>query len=310
MRLLENDRTRSALELALVLVLVEVWLWSSAANGLYRALAGTVIASIILKNLIRQGAGATKIGQPLWSAYRSWIVIIAVTCVLGALILVGAALIYSDGEQLRFERLEKFLVPRVLAGKVFIVVFQQIVLCLFLFPLQRTVFQSRTGAYVATAVTFGVLHLPGLLLVGVTTVAAAIWLYLFERSRRLLPLIVSHFVLVVIAAAVFPERLAYNLAVGRNALPIAHRYERLTEGPIAAQYAQFKSIAYYEANGNADPSFIRALYRDILRRSASEAEVDVWLPILRQNGRAEAVAEFLSSKEYLALRCRHEGICD
>lgn len=309
-RLSTNDRSRAAIELAIVFVLTETWLWSSSTNKLYHLFIAIVLASIVVTFLINQKHRTAMVEPPVWSASQSWIAMIAITCALGALTYFSASFLYSDGEQLRIGRLDRLLIPRILADKAFIVILQQFILCRFLFPLYRDIFRRRTAAFGATAATFGVLHLPSMFLVGVTAATAAIWLLLFERSRRLAPLIVSHLILVIIAAAVFPQRLGYNLAVGRNALPIAHLYRQITEGPDADKYAQFKSSTYYEMNGSNDSAFIRALYRDILRRSPSDAEIDAWLPTLHQNGRAEAVAQFLGSPEYLALRCRHDGVCD
>jgi membrane protease YdiL (CAAX protease family) len=309
-RLMTNDRVRSAVELATVLVLTEIWLWTSPSALLYRALAGGVIVFIVARNIFRTYPEDRKAGQPLWGGRESWIATLAITCVLGAGAILLAYGLYAEGEQWRLGRLERILEPRVFAEKVFIVVLQQLILCRFLFPLFRRVVGNRKAALAVTAIAFGLLHLPSLFLALMAAAVAVMWLFLFERSRRLVPLMVSHLVLVIIAAALFPERLAYNLAVGRNALPIARYYERVAEGTLAGRYDEWKSDAYYEKHGHSDRTYIIALYRDVLRRGVSESEIDAWLLKLHDTNRAEAIVRFINSKEYLELRCRMENACD
>jgi hypothetical protein len=191
-RLLANDRARSAIDLVVVLVLAEIWLWNSTAKDLFRVYAAVVIVLVVWDSFRRRDPDAWKTDQPLWGAGSSWLVAIAMTCALGAAAALSAQLIYIEGEQLRLGRLEEFLDPRVLAGKGLIVILQQFVLYHFLFPSFRKIFRSRALAMAATAVTFGALHLPGVLLVSLTTAMAVVWLHVFERSQRLAPLIVSH----------------------------------------------------------------------------------------------------------------------
>jgi hypothetical protein len=235
---------------------------------------------------------------------------IAITCVLGASAILLAYALYAEGEQWRLGRLERILEPKVFSEKVFIVVLQQIILCRFLFPLFYRVVGNRKAALAVTAITFGLLHLPSLFLSTLAAAMAVVWLLLFERSRRLTPLMVSHLVLVIVAAVVFPERLTYNLAVGRNALTIASYYERVAKGPLVRRYDEWKSEAYYEKHGNSDRNYIIALYRDVLRRGVTESEIDAWLLKLHDTNRAEAVVRFINSKEYLELRCRVENVCE
>lgn len=183
-------------------------------------------------------------------------------------------------------RIERLLELKQLAGKAFIVIVQQLVLYLFFFPSLYRITGNRKAAFVLTVIIFGVLHLPSLLLVCIAAAVAAVWLFLFERSRRLMPLMVSHIVLVVLASAVLPERLAYNLAVGRSALPVAQSYARLAEGPLARKYDEWKSDAYYKKNGSTGRAFIVALYRDVLRRGATESEIETLLLSPHRNNRA------------------------
>jgi len=309
MNLLANNRIRSAMELLLVLVIVEVWLWDSTAKGLYRVFAILLIALIGLNHFIRPRPDAWKISQASWGVLASWVIIIGVTCALSAVAILSAEFIYTEGEQLRLSRLERIFNPQFLAAKALVVTVQQLALYRFLFPSMLEIFRSRSVAFCATALTFGALHLPSTFLVSLTIAMAALWLYLFERSQRLVPLIFCHFALAIVASTVFPERLTYNLAVGQNALPVARKYERLFREPLTAKYNELKSNAYYVQNGGADRTFIRALYRDVLQRIPAEKEIGAWLPTLHRSSRAEVVAEFLNSKEFVELRCRLQGEC-
>lgn len=307
--LLTSDRTRSAIELVIFLVLAEIWLWSSASTTAYRVFAGAIIAIIVLRNVLRSNSDAWSAVRPLWSAPASWTVAVVVICVLVAGAIISAQLFYVEGEAWRLGRIERFFEAKQLASKIIIIVVQQIALCLFLFPSLYRISGSRKVAFLATPIIFGILHLPSLFLVIVTAAMAVVWLFLFERSQRLLPLIVIHFVLAVVATAVFPERLTYNLAVGQNAVPTAQDYERLTKGVLAGKYDEWKSDKYYQKNGSADRAFIVALYRDVLRRGASESEINAFLLKLRQTNRAEVVSVFMTSKEFLELRCRVDASC-
>lgn len=305
-QLLANDRTRSAMELMLVLGMAEVWLWET--KGLYRAFAILAIALIGLNNYLRH-PDVWRRTQPSWGGLSSWVIIITITFALGAGAVISGEFIYTEGEQLRLGRLERVVDPKFIATKTLVVTVQQLALHRFLFPSFLEIFRSRAVALCATALTFGALHLPSVFLVSATIPMAAIWIYLFERTQRLAPLIFCHLVLVVVVSAVFPERLTYNLGVGRNALPVARSYERLAQEPLATKYDELKSNAYYVQNGGTDRTFIHALYRDVLQRSPAENEIDVWLPTLHRSSRAEAVAQFLNSEEFLALRCRLYGEC-
>src|SRR5262245_33951410 len=132
-RLLTSDRARSVIDLVIVLVLAEIGLWSTAKD-LYRVYAAAVIALIVWNSFRRRSADAWKTDQPLWSARFTWLVVIAMTCALGAGTILTAELLYIEGEQLRFGRLERALDPSELAGKGLIVILQQFVLYYFLFP--------------------------------------------------------------------------------------------------------------------------------------------------------------------------------
>jgi hypothetical protein len=307
--LLKTDRKRIIVELTIVVLLAEVWLWSSPSAVFYRAIAAVAIACIVGSRVVRRDEDSWNLAG-LWDARSTWIAALALTSLLAAGMFLGMLAFYTEGEQWRLWRLERIVEPKVFADKVFIVALQQVLLCWYLLPALRKITGINTAALAATAVTFGSFHLPNLMLASVTAATAVAWLLIFERGRRLSPIIVSHFILAITAAAVLPERLSYDLAVGWKALPIAERYQRLGEGRLAEDYKEWKSDAYYARNGGSDRAFILALYRDVLRRPASISEVENWVRALQRSSRADAVARFIDSKEYSALRCKTQGACE
>ena len=308
--LLKDDRRRIVVELTIVVVLAELWLWSSPSAILYRATAAVAIACIVVSRIACGDQDPWKSPRLSWDARSTWITATALTCLLAAVMILGMLAFYAEGEQWRLWRLERILEPKVFADKAFMVVLQQVLLCWYVLPAFRKSTGDNTIAIAATALTFGSFHLPSFLLASITAATAVAWLLIFERGRRISPLILSHFILAIAAATVLPERLSYDLAVGRKAMPIAERYQRLGEGRLAEEYKEWKSNAYYVRNGASDRSFILALYRDILGRNASSAEVENWLRALQRSSRADAVAKFIDSKEYSALRCKIQAACE
>lgn len=59
------------------------------------------------------------------------------------------------------------------------------------------------------------------------------------------------------------------------------------------------SPEYYGVAGATDAAWVRALYQDVLGREPEAAEVDGWLPVVRQTGRVAVARAFLYSTEHL-----------
>lgn len=93
------------------------------------------------------------------------------------------------------------------------VVFQQVLLCWVLLQNAYRINGNRHLAILMSAGAFSICHLPNPILMGLTFLAGAVWLLLFDRFRRLSPLVVSHFVLAV-CAATFCGEYVFNLRVG------------------------------------------------------------------------------------------------
>ena len=93
------------------------------------------------------------------------------------------------------------------------VLFQQVLLCWVLLPNAYRINGNRNIAVLLSAGAFSICHLPNPILMGLTFIAGAVWLLLFDRFRRLPPLVASHFVLAV-CAATFCGEYVFNLRVG------------------------------------------------------------------------------------------------
>lgn len=106
-----------------------------------------------------------------------------------------------------------------LGVKIPTVIGQQILLHLMLMPLLLRLFQNMACSVWAGAIIFAALHLPNPVLVLLTFFGGIAWLALYQRSQRILPLIFSHLVLAVLAAAFGGEYLL-NMRVGKSCLEL------------------------------------------------------------------------------------------
>ena len=310
-RLLGTGPLRAAAELVLVIAAFQIGIWNvfGAANRPYlvAALAMPIfIAWLGHRRRQRTGVAAT---EPAWSLGQTWAIVTVITVLLAVLILIASALIRTEGERLDPTLPSKLVNAGWLAKHVSAVVIQQIALHFFLFPACFEIVRHRAPARMIGAAVFGILHLPSMTFLALTFVGALIWSWLFERSRRLTPLIVSHFVLAQAVSSAMPERLTYNMAVGARALQQARAYQKVAEEPLASLYTELQSDAYYARNGGTDADFIRALYRDVLRRDAIDAEINAALPSLRTRSRADIVVRFLMMAEHLKRQCAERGTC-
>ena len=63
----------------------------------------------------------------------------------------------------------------------------------------------------------------------------------------------------------------------------------------------FASHEFVQKNGKTDQQFIRTLYSDLLKRTASDAEVQRWVTIVATVGRQAMAKNFLTTQEYRAV---------
>jgi hypothetical protein len=304
-------RLLATAELLAVVAILEIAMWELC--GPFHVLFCTLafpLAGILVWNSHRRrrlaGREQPSTGPPARDTLaRAWLKTLALTLVLALLIPLLASATRIVGERFRLFWLDKGSMGLVeyLAGKSVFIIVQQILLQYFLLPCSGEITARRRWGMFCAAAVFGLVHLPSLLLVGITMVAGYAWLWLFAGGRRILPLAASHLALALIAHAALPERLTLNMRVGAPALEVASRYRALDDPQTARLFRQYCSDDYYARSGGADGEFIAALYRDILlrRAPASDAEMAVWTNKLANHSRADIVAEFFGSREFAAL---------
>ncbi len=96
---------------------------------------------------------------------------------------------------------------------------QQVMLQLLIVPVLLRLFQRVSVVVVVGALLFSLLHLPNLLLVGLTLVAGLFWIASYCRSQKLLPIVVSHAVLAIMAAG-FCGEYVLNMRVGASCVAL------------------------------------------------------------------------------------------
>ncbi|GEM_PF-1600724 len=104
-----------------------------------------------------------------------------------------------------------------LARKLPTVAVQQVGLHLFVLPACFEIFRRRWIAVGVSATLFALVHLPNLPLMALTFCAGTVWCSLYLRTGRVVPLIVSHLALAVLAAELAGHSL-YHMRVGAGCL--------------------------------------------------------------------------------------------
>lgn len=300
-------RLWAAIELLSVVALLEIGIWQLCGplDNLFRFASPLLVAVVAWRSHLRRrlAASANVRNATRDTAQQAWGKAAVVTLILALFVHLLSAVLRFDGEGFRWFWMEKGtrgLLEYLLSKGAFIVM-QQWLLHYFLAPCCAEIIPHRSAARACAAIIFGVVHLPSLLLVAMTTVAGFCWLGLFARGRRIAPLVASHLILAVLAHAALPERLTLNMRVGSAAQLVAARYQPLNSGPFVEPVRQLCSDQYFAACGGSNDAFVRGLYRDLLGRSQrpSDGEVAAWRLKLAAHARADLVVEFMSSREFV-----------
>ncbi len=316
-----SGRLRATVELAIVVGLLEAELWSLRGWApawfnvvVYAILAGTVALSV----LRRRGEGVDA-SVPTVTTRRAWLEATVACSILSATLMLAAFLVGDANETFEFVFLRKPPIKLLnwLLGKFAAALGQQLALQWFLWPVCWEITRSRPAGAMMSAAIFGLIHLPSLTLVAITLLAGLVWVALYQRSGRLAPLVASHMILATLAHGGLPERLTYDMRVGMTAAADMGRFASL-EDPHTRQVNRrlkdnradlrfFASPEYYQAQGGDDPAFIRALFRDILNRPASGADVTFWQSQHLSNLRDQIPSMFLASDEYAQIQGRRRA---
>jgi len=183
--------------------------------------------------------------------------------------------------------------------------FQQIVLLTFVWPILVEILQSERLATIVAAVLFGILYLPSPGLAVLSAGCAWLWIMLFRRVPRLLPLIVSHAILATVASVALPPRVSYDMNVGIEGARMASRYRFLASEQAREILRVVTAESYYQAQGGTDRDWITALYRDILGRTPAAWEVDFWIQWKNSRTNERVALHFVIGDEFFKLLEEH-----
>ena len=176
---------------------------------------------------------------------------------------------------------------------------QQVLLQLFLRPVIGEILKKSAFATAATAMLFGLLHLPCATLVASTTILGAMWMVLFARHGRVLPLIVSHATLAALAFVIVPPQWNCELNVGIVAQKKQPKYRVLKLPETRKILETVTSDDYFKSSGGTNRDFMKSLYRDMLGRTPADVEVQHWLDRMNEGlSRNRVSVAFAGSKEF------------
>lgn len=234
---------------------------------------------------------------------RSWTEAAASVALLAVVLLLIVALVREPYEELRWGFVGLSNLARTLwVGQELVEAGAQLLLLLlFLWPLTREVVGKEPVALGVTAAVFGAFHLPSLYLAIGSAALALVWVSLFRRSKRLVPLLIAHAVLAILAAAAVPGRLTYGMRVGASALEVRPGYRLLERSDSRELLGVVTSDAYRQRYGGRNREVVEGLYADLLGRRATAEEVEQWVGILEWTS-IRAVAEYFLRSEEALLR--------
>ena len=307
-----RDRLRPLVELVAVVGLLEAELWYLRAKGpgwLNVLVYGSIVAILWFSHERRRKGGRVSTFSVV-GAVRAWVEVVATGLLLSATLMVAARLVGDANETFEFVFLDKPPMKLLswLVGKFAAALGQQLALQMFLWPACFELTRSRLSGALLAATIFGLIHLPSPTLVAITTLAGAVWIYFYQRTGRLAPLILSHMILATLAHGGLPERLTYDMRVGLTAIADMKRFEELNDPRIRlinrrlkeqrSNLKYYSSPQYYDSRGGDLPGFISGLFRDILGREATEADIAFWAGRKLANPRSDLPSILLASDEY------------
>jgi len=311
-----SSMTRPIAELIVVVGLLEAELWClrAAAPGWVNVLVFGAIVVVAWNSQQRRTQSGFVSTFPRTRATRSWVEVFSACAVLSAILVIAARLVGDSNETFEFVFLDKppGKLAQWIGGKFAAAMLQQLALQWFLWPTCFEITRGRASGAILAATIFGLIHLPSPALVGITSLAGVIWIFFYQRSGRLAPLVLSHMILATLAHGALPERLTFDMRVGSTAMADMKRFEELNDPRIRrinrrlkenrANLKHYTSDAYYQAQGGTMPGFLRGIFRDILNRTPADADLDFWMSRKLANPRVDIVNIFLASDEFAAIQ--------
>ncbi len=305
------QRGWAVVELGVGAIVAATALWLvPARGGGWELLAVGVVAGVLgwLSQRRRRLAGEAPAPARV-TARRAWLETAAVTLALIAATAIVFAFFREPYDELRFGILVR--PPGGLAlwlgRRLVFAAAQQLVLQLFVMPVCAEIVGAPLAGTLLASALFGLAHLPSPTIAILTFVAAAAWIWLYSRGRRLAPLVVAHALMWIAAFAIVPDRLTYDMRVGRAAVDAMPVF-RMLDGALGRSILrEVTTRDYYERQGGTDAAWVGALYRDILGREPSAEEVAYWVRWLEHDSRTEVAKHFVISDELQGIVRRLPG---
>lgn len=288
---------RDVAELAALVALVTADLWLLEGRPVLVRAARVLAAGVVLGSIWRRRSWHTA---SVGNARRAYIEAGAATLLLTALIVLLGLVVREPYDELDLDFLA--LPPAAMAlwffGRLLLAVMQQVGLHLFLRPLAHRILGRETVVVVpAVAILFGLLHLPNLFLAAITALGGWLWMVLYGRGGRLLPLVLSHALLVIATSSVLPQRLVYDFYVGSRAAESMARSELLDRADVRALLRSITSPGYFEHHGGSLGGWIGGLYKDCFGRAAAPEEREFWTRRTRRGSRLLTAKLMMFSEE-------------
>jgi membrane protease YdiL (CAAX protease family) len=301
----EKARIRSVIELLAIAALIALdqwWLGPQELRMLYVInLLILILLGVSVYLRTQRIPRPFRPPRPSWS--RALSVVLLATLAEVALLLTAAWVTGTLEQDFTLSALGKSRneLPVWFLEKIAFVFVQQVALQVLVFPLCFHITRSRWPAALLGSTLFGLMHGPNPFLATVSFLTGPVWFWLYLYSDRLLPLVVSHLLLVILVRFALPSHIHLNMITGAKALPLLRSSQWLYTHEFFPILSRYGSREYYEQQGETDERFISGLYRDILGRRERESEEEnaLWRKLLISKTRTEVVILFLTSREYL-----------
>jgi len=289
---------------------VDQWFLRGLSNPLFKIPALGVVVWVFVTSIRRRGGFERILPHAASSSRRAWIETFAATAIPAFGLLVWGVTIRGPYDEIPLKISQaSALGLSVWVGQHLVwASLQQVLLQLFLRPVIGEILKKPAIATAASAMLFGLLHLPCPTLVVSTTILGAMWMILFSRHSRMLPLIVSHATLAALAFVVLPPQWNCELNVGVAAQKKQSKYRVLRLPETREILETVTSNDYFESSGGTNQDFIKSLYRDMLGRSPADAEVQHWLGRMNEDlSRNRVAVAFAGSKEFQLSHTKNAG---
>jgi len=291
--------------------IVDLWILRGLSSPLFELPAIFVIAAIVATSIKRRGGFERVFPHASGSLRRAWLETLAISTFPAVGLVVWSVSIRGSYDEIPLKIAQASAVGlSVWVGQHLIwASLQQVLLQLFLRPVIGEILKKPAIATAATAMLFGLLHLPCATLVASTIILGAIWIILFARHHRILPLIVSHATLAALAFVVLPPQWNCELNVGVTAQEKQPKYRVLRLPETREILETVTSDDYFKSSGGTNRDFIKSLYRDMLGRPPADAEVQHWITQMNQGlSRNRVAVAFAGTQEFWkkSLKLREE----